>query len=416
MAKLTAVYGPMFAGKTTWIIKKISELEGRGEKCLVFKPRLDNRYGKESKLHSHSGSSGQAILVDEQKPNQMLYLWDVTSEHHQTIIIDEVMFFSNEIIEVVKEMLAAELDVIVAGLDTNFKKEPFGVMSELIGLAHEHIGLGAKCYKCGGVAQYSARIKGGTDDIVVGAADSYQPACALCHTICDDISTTSIFYPDLRPVAKRSFNYRIEIAADSMRVGKTTAVKVIAEGLRLLGKTVTESYEDWQNNPYLKKSYSDPDKNFLVSQKWFIKRKWEQIKNAGEGIFIQDVAPETDFCYAATNLQIGRMSRKHFDSYVRYYRLINWNMAPLPDLLVYLCVSDEELLRRAEASKREFETVESDYFLMMKRVNREWLEKIGKKRNILLVDTDKCNFASDMAAKQELVMNVKNRLELLRKI
>ena len=93
MAKLTAVYGPMFAGKTTWIIKKISELEGRGEKCLVFKPRLDNRYGKESKLHSHSGSSGQAILVDEQKPNQMLYLWDVTSEHHQTIIIDEVMFF-----------------------------------------------------------------------------------------------------------------------------------------------------------------------------------------------------------------------------------------------------------------------------------------------------------------------------------
>lgn len=183
MAKLTAVYGPMFAGKTTWIINKIAELESQGEKCLVFKPRLDDRYGKESKLHSHSGTSCQSILVDEQKPNQMLYLWDVTSEHHQTVIIDEVMFFSNEIVEVVKEMLANDLDVIVAGLDTNFKKEPFGVMSELIGLAHEQIGLATKCYKCGGVALYSARMSGGLGEIVVGAAESYQPACDNCHTI-----------------------------------------------------------------------------------------------------------------------------------------------------------------------------------------------------------------------------------------
>ncbi len=183
MAKLTAVYGPMFAGKTTWIINKISELQSKGEKCLVFKPRLDDRYGKESELHSHSGTSCQSILVDEQKPTQMLYLWDEKSEQHQTTIIDEVMFFSSEIVEVVKEMLAANLDVIVAGLDTNFKKEPFGLMSELIGLAHEQIGLTAKCYKCGGVAQYSARLAGGAGEIVVGAAESYQPACGKCHTI-----------------------------------------------------------------------------------------------------------------------------------------------------------------------------------------------------------------------------------------
>ncbi len=183
MAKLTAVYGPMFAGKTTWIIDKIRDLEGKGKKCLVFKPRLDDRYGKESKLHSHGGSSSQAILIDEQKPTQMLYLWDAKSEQRQTIIIDEVMFFSTQIVEVVKEMLAAGLDVIVAGLDTNFKKEPFGVMSQLISLADEQIGLTAKCYKCGGVAQYSVRLEGGAGEIEVGAAESYQPACGNCHTI-----------------------------------------------------------------------------------------------------------------------------------------------------------------------------------------------------------------------------------------
>lgn len=183
MAKLTAVYGPMFAGKTTWIINKIRELEGKGEKCLVFKPRLDDRYGKESELYSHSGVRGQAILVDEQKPTQMLYLWGINSKLHQTIIIDEVMFFSSQIVEVVKEMLTVDLDVIVAGLDTNYKKEPFGVMSQLISLAHEQIGLAAKCYKCGGVALYSARLAGGVGEIVVGAAECYQPACSNCHTI-----------------------------------------------------------------------------------------------------------------------------------------------------------------------------------------------------------------------------------------
>lgn len=412
MAKLTAVYGPMFAGKTTWIINKITELEAQGEKCLVFKPRLDNRYGKDAKLYAHSGMQGEAILVDENNPSQMLGVWAENNEKHSVVVIDEAMFFSSSIVETVKEMLARELQVIVAGLDTNFRKEPFGPMPHLIKLATEKEILNSKCYKCGGVAKYSARIKGGTDDIVVGADEVYQPACETCHTICEeDKSSIGIIYPDVRPQSIGT-RMRIEVAADCMRVGKTTAVKVIAEGLRNLGKTVVESYEDWQHNPYLKKSYSDPAKNFLDSQKWFIKRKWEQIVEGvgSDGVVIQDVAPETDYCYAATNLVLGRMSRQNFDVYDKYFRSLDWRQAPCPDLLVYLTVSDEKLIERVEESRREFENVEMNYFLTMKKINREWLNQFKNKRNILIVDTDNFDFANDKKAQNKLTEMILNQI------
>lgn len=206
--------------------------------------------------------------------------------------------------------------------------------------------------------------------------------------------------------------------ADSMRVGKTTAVKVVAEGLRQKGKTVVESYEDWQNNPYLKKSYEDPAKNFLESQKWFIKRKWEQLRDGGVGdVFIQDVSPEMDYCYAETNRRLGRMSQEHFEEYDQFYRGLDWNLAPAPDLLIYLQVSDEELIKRAEASKREFETVDADYFLLMKKVNREWFKGItnpklsNSQMKILQVDTDKLDFANDEGAKYVLVEQVMRAID-----
>lgn len=197
---------------------------------------------------------------------------------------------------------------------------------------------------------------------------------------------------------------RIEIMADSMRVGKTTAVKVIAEGLRRNGHMVTESYEDWQNNPYLKNSYADPERNFLESQKWFIKRKWEQVKAGGEGVFIQDVSPEMDYCYAETNRRLGRMSEEHFVEYQEYFYSLDWQVVPTPTILIYLKVSDEGLIQRAMDSRREFEAVEPEYFLMMKRVNREWLAGARERSEyrVLEVETDQLDYANDPRAKKEL--------------
>ena len=125
----------------------------------------------------------------------------------------------------------------------------------------------------------------------------------------------------------------ITVASDSMRVGKTTAVKVIAQGLRKWGNEVVESYEDWQNNPYLKASYEDPAKNFLESQKWFIRRKLEQLSNPQGQVFVQDVAPQMDYNYALTNKVIGRMSRGDFGEYDKYYQYLTKDGLPRVDLM-----------------------------------------------------------------------------------
>lgn len=233
-------------------------------------------------------------------------------------------------------------------------------------------------------------------------------------------------YPYLRKQNKGE-GIRIEVMADSMRVGKTTAVKVIAEGLRRKGHTVTESYEDWQNNPYLKNSYTDPERNFLESQKWFIKRKHQQIvdgvgaplRSASYGgarqVFIQDVSPEMDYCYAETNRRLGRMSEEHFIEYQDYFYSLDWQVAPTPTLLIYLKVSDEGLIQRAMDSRRKFETVEPEYFLMMKRVNREWLAgaKSIREYQIIEIETDDYDFAREPKIKNDLVEKVISKIGMV---
>ncbi len=219
-------------------------------------------------------------------------------------------------------------------------------------------------------------------------------------------------FPYLRR-RRQGAGLRIEIAADSMRVGKTTAVKVLAEGLQKLGHEVTESYEDWAHNPYLKGSYSDPAKNFLESQKWFVHRKWEQIRDGGgNGIFIQDVAPEMDYCYAETNRRLARMSEEHFGEYRKFFYELDWGAAPAPHLLVYLTASDDVLLARAMSARREFETVDEAYFLTMKRVNREWVEGARERYRVLMVDTDALDYAHNQMAKNKLVEKVASTLEM----
>ena len=163
----------------------------------------------------------------------------------------------------------------------------------------------------------------------------------------------------------------------------------------------------------------------MESQKWFVQRKWEQIRDGarlrqGSGevnIFIQDVAPETDYCYAETNRRLGRMSEEHFGEYETFFRSLDWTIAPAPDLLVYLKASDEALLARANESKREFETVDDEYFLTMKQVNREWIAGVGengdREYRILEINTDNFDFAHNEAAKNKLVEIVASNLEMI---
>ena len=183
--KLTVVYGPMFAGKTTWLVKHTEELRNAGRQVAVFSPKLDDRYGKDAHIHAHSGLTTKATLVDEQhvgaKGNELAKL-----EAGATAIFDEAMFFATDLVGAIQHLLERGVDVVAAGLNLDYRKQPFGVMPALIAMADEEIPLTARCYKCGSPAAYTARLAGGAGQIVVGAADKYQPACGVCHSIYED--------------------------------------------------------------------------------------------------------------------------------------------------------------------------------------------------------------------------------------
>lgn len=222
-------------------------------------------------------------------------------------------------------------------------------------------------------------------------------------------------YPYLRR-KQPSDAIRIEVMSDSMRVGKTTAVNVIAQAFKEVGKEVLVSFEDWQNNPYLKDSYLNPEKSFLESQKWFAKRKLEQIsQRITSDVFIQDVAPEMDYCYAETNRRLKRIDEVSFSEYDMFYRSLDWSRAPSPDLLIYLEVGDDELIQRAMDSRRDFEQVDPAYFLMMKKVNRGWVDKVSNHQHyhVLRVNTDTLDFAHNLEAKQQLIDLVKQNVDIV---
>ena len=180
---LEVISGCMFAGKTEELIRRINVLEFAKQKIIVFKPRIDNRYS-ESKIASHAGSQVESILID--KASDIL---EHITDDIDVVAVDEVQFLDEDIIEVCDMLAAKGIRVMVAGLDTNFRGEPFGVMPTLLTTAEFVTKLTAVCVQCGAPATRTQRIVDGKpaqwDDplILVGAKESYEARCRHCHEI-----------------------------------------------------------------------------------------------------------------------------------------------------------------------------------------------------------------------------------------
>jgi len=438
--RLVVKYGPMWSDKTSWLI----EVYKQNQKALVFKPGIDDRYTKAAVLSSHNGEEVPAVLVDNKNPKEILELME--GKELERILIDETNFFDDQLLKIVKVVRERGIDVYAAGLMMDSEKNDFGVTRKLSQEADEVVQGFAKCDyffgldRCLNKATLTyAKYKKDTQ-LVVGAADIYGACCErhynelygngeLHWSWLGRIKKTSwekyiksdwkwlgkIQLPYSRrrlPKGKRRWP-RVEVGADSMRVGKTTAVKVLVEGFKKKGWPVEISLEDWQHNPYLKQSYADPSQGLLKSQKWFIKRKFEQLNKVTDGkMCIQDVHPEMDFAYALTNVLRQRMDKDHFVEYLEYFNQFNWQETPAPDLLVYLTISDGELIRRTKEAMRDFEMVNSDYFVMMKAVNRTWV-MAADKMTVLMVDTDNFDYSKDKNAQEELVDRVFKSLKHL---
>ena len=180
---LETISGCMFAGKTEELIRRIKVLEFAKKNILVFKPKIDNRYS-DNKVVSHAGSNVESIVISSAKE-----ILDYVKEDTDVIAIDEVQFFDDEICDVCDYLANKGIRVMVAGLDTDFRGEPFGPMPRLLTQAEFVTKLNAVCNKCGQPATRTQRIINGRsanyDDpiILVGASESYEARCRHCHEV-----------------------------------------------------------------------------------------------------------------------------------------------------------------------------------------------------------------------------------------
>lgn len=177
------ISGCMFAGKTEELIRRIKVLEFAKKEIMVFKPAIDNRYSN-TKVVSHAGSSVESYVIS--KPIEILEIVKPTT---QVVAIDEVQFFDETVCEVANELADRGIRVMAAGLDTNFRGEPFGPMPKLMTEAEFVTKLAAVCNICGAPATRTQRMINGKPasyydpEILVGASESYEPRCRHCHEV-----------------------------------------------------------------------------------------------------------------------------------------------------------------------------------------------------------------------------------------
>ena len=180
------ITGSMFCGKTEELIRRLRRAKIARQKVQVFKPVVDTRYSV-GKVKSHSGSEFDAIPLHHASDILSLLEQDTT-----VIGIDEAQFFNIEIISVVKTLADRGLRVIVAGLDTDFRGEPFGAMPIIIAIAEVVDKLHAICMVCGEPASRTQRLVNGEPAqyndsvVVVGASEMYEARCRAHHIVLRD--------------------------------------------------------------------------------------------------------------------------------------------------------------------------------------------------------------------------------------
>jgi thymidine kinase len=180
---IEVICGSMFSGKTDELIRRLVRATIAKQKVQVFKPAIDVRYAAE-KVTSHAGADYDAIPVE--KSGDILAKLDPDT----TVVgIDEAQFMDNDVVRVAEELAELGKRVLVAGLDMDFRGEPFGPMPLLMSKAEQVDKLHAICMVCGEEAARTQRLVNGQparyDDpvVIVGAAELYEARCRLHHEV-----------------------------------------------------------------------------------------------------------------------------------------------------------------------------------------------------------------------------------------
>ncbi len=177
------ICGSMFSGKTEELIRRVRRAQIARQKVQVFKPAMDNRYVTHA-VASHNGMAFEAQPVAHARE-----ILDRVAPDVQVVAIDEVQFFDEDIATVVEILASRGVRVICAGLDLDFRGEPFGPMPLLMARAERVDKLHAICVVCGNEASRTQRLIDGQPAhyndpvIMIGAAEVYQARCRRCHEV-----------------------------------------------------------------------------------------------------------------------------------------------------------------------------------------------------------------------------------------
>ena len=168
---LEIICGPMFSGKSEELIKRIRRAQIARRRVQIFKHGIDQRYDA-TNIVSHSQQSVPGVAVAHVED-----ILDLVDDRTELVAIDEGQFFGPEIVDVTNRLANQGKRVIVAGLDLDYRGRPFGPMPQLICNAEYVTKQLAICMVCGDPANFTQRLTAAMDQIVVGAAETYEARC-----------------------------------------------------------------------------------------------------------------------------------------------------------------------------------------------------------------------------------------------
>lgn len=183
LGQLTVITGSMFAGKSEELIRQVRRAMYARKRVQVFKHALDDRF-EQTAVATHNGVHLEAVPVRNSAELEALIDPDT-----DVIAIEEAQFFDEGLVSLCVRLADAGRVVIVAGLDQDFRRQPFGIMPTLVTLADEVIKLRAICTVCGRPASHTQRLVDGRPaawdepTILVGASDHYEARCRNCHQV-----------------------------------------------------------------------------------------------------------------------------------------------------------------------------------------------------------------------------------------
>lgn len=172
--RIEVICGSMFSGKTEELIRRMKRAIFARQKVEIFKPALDTRYSEED-IVSHEGNSIPSTPIDSSASILLM------SQGYDVIGIDEAQFFDPHIVDVCNQLANQGIRVIVAGLDLDFKGEPFGPMPNLLAIADEVSKVHAICVRCGALAYVSHRLVDVDKQVLLGEKLEYEPLCRECY-------------------------------------------------------------------------------------------------------------------------------------------------------------------------------------------------------------------------------------------